>query len=370
MPEKVRNIVFFQVDNIGDILMATPALRALHRRFPEARMIGLVNQFGKELLEHNPDVDQLIVVDHRRMINSVKAEAPWEFVRHNSDQIRLLKQYRCDVGVSLVSCGSPAGAAQLLFSMAGVPYRVGLQGCYAHLLNQHTEDTGKHRAEISLDVVRLLGADDEGREINLPLSEEDSEFARQYWQEHRVPEGAPVVALNPGGNLYRLSRRWMPEGFVEIGDRLRDRYGATILLIGGPDETALTEEIAARMQYPPLDVAGRTTLRQLAALLADVRMLVTNDTGSLHIADAVGTQTVAIFGPTDPKRIAPRSGRCTVVRLGLPCSPCYRGNMERWPTCPYGTPHPCMSSLSPEVVLSSIDSAFNRSGYIHHSLYV
>ena len=162
-----------------------------------------------------------------------------------------------------------------------------------------------------------------------------------------APPGAPLVAIAPGARSHL--KRWPAPGFAAVADALVRERGAQVLLVGDAEDRPTAEQVAAAMQYAPMNLAGRTTLRQLAALFRRMALVLTNDSACLHVAGAVGTPVVALFGPTDPVKYGPTGPRDSVVRLGLVCSPCERA------LCPYG--HECLQWLPPRDVLAAARNA-------------
>jgi heptosyltransferase-2 len=152
------------------------------------------------------------------------------------------------------------------------------------------------------------------------------------------------VAVNPGA-AYGSAKRWFPERFAETADRLVAEYGVKIVLTGGPGEKEIGNDIAAAMAAEPLNLIGRTSVRQLMAVLASVRLLVSNDSGPMHVGAAFGVPIVAVFGPTDHTTTSPLADNCRIVRKDVGCAPCLLRQ------CP--TDHRCMKSITAEDVLSA-----------------
>jgi len=160
----------------------------------------------------------------------------------------------------------------------------------------------------------------------------------------------PFVAIHPGA-AYGSAKRWLPERFAEVADALAEAWGARVVVLGSPEEIALAQSVCAAMRGPALNLAGRTTTRDLMAVLAQASCLVCNDSGPMHVAAALGVPVVAVFGPTDPRRTAPWSPRARVVRIEHDCSPCARRACDRG--------HACMLGVTAEAV---IDAALELSG--------
>ncbi|NUQ48969.1 MAG: glycosyltransferase family 9 protein, partial [Phycisphaerae bacterium] len=144
-----------------------------------------------------------------------------------------------------------------------------------------------------------------------------------------------------------LSKRWPPARFVELIDRIQSSGGSCVLL-GAPDERPLAAQIAAACRTPPANLAGRTTLRELAAVLEGAERVISQDSGPMHLAAALGRPLVALFGPTSPRRTGPYSGSARVVTHVVPCAPCYRRR------CPLRH-HDCLEKLAVQQVIDAMD---------------
>jgi heptosyltransferase-2 len=156
----------------------------------------------------------------------------------------------------------------------------------------------------------------------------------------------PLVVLNPGA-AYGPAKRWPAERFAALAHLFQARKNAEILLVGAAGETDIAASIASGLERKPLDFTGKTSLRQLMGLISLGRVFVTNDTGPMHIAGALGVPVVAIFGPTDPKATGPSRKPSVVLKKDAPCWPCtYR-------FCPYD--HRCMTGIGPEEVFSAAE---------------
>jgi len=177
--------------------------------------------------------------------------------------------------------------------------------------------------------------------LRLHCTEEELAWARE-----RLSDGT-WVAINPGAT-YGSAKRWYPERFAVVADSLAEEFSSRILIVGGPNEGSIAEEVAANMRKQPLNLAGKTSVRQLMALLSQCRLLVTNDSGPMHIAAAFGVPIVAIFGSTDHTTTSPLAPSCRIVRKPAECAPCLKTE------CP--TDHRCMTAVSADDVLGAARS--------------
>jgi heptosyltransferase-2 len=172
--------------------------------------------------------------------------------------------------------------------------------------------------------------------------------------------GAPLLAVHPGSGAYSVARRWFPERFATVADELSCRYGLGVVLLGNEDERALADTVIGHMRRPAANLAGRTSLEELGGVLRRCALLVGNDAGVAHLASAVGTPVVAIFGPFNHHTWRPL-GRSLVVRAdpALPCMPCVnRGFSRGYPEgCP---PRYCLQGVTPAMVMAAAERLLER----------
>jgi heptosyltransferase-2 len=305
---------------LGDAVMSLPALKALKAMRPSARISVLTKPAFADLYEGAPGVDEILPHPRGGM-------AAW------LRTVKNLKARRFDAALLLPRSFS---AAFLVWS-ARIPRRIGYGGGgRTRLLTDAPERPGPlHRVH---HYHRLLSAFGEPPPVTPPRIEIPAEAAS--WAERTLP-GGPWIGINPGAT-YGAAKQWFPERYIELGRRLaRD---ARLLVVGGPAEADLGERVAR--ETGGLSIAGKTGILQLAAAIARCRLFVTNDTGPMHVADAVGTPIVAVFGPTDWIHTPPFGDRHTIVRHEIECSPCLKR------VCPLKH-HECMKRVEVDQVESA-----------------
>jgi ADP-heptose:LPS heptosyltransferase len=340
LPENAR-ILVIKMAGIGDLLLATPALRALRETYPQAQIDLLVTPDSAGLLNGWEAINRVIV------LNKYLFDYPQQMLKHphNLLQLRSLWQElhgtHYDAVLLLHHLTLPFGRLkyQLLLRGTGAKYRVGLDNGHGRFLNVRVKDEGfgaKHEVEYNLDVAKAVGATTADTRLTVPISEDEHKQAWQLLYENETPDSIarPMIALHPGSGDYSTARRWAPERFAQLADTLYHVVGGQILLLGGPEEIALHEQIIGMMQsgVPARTLAGKGSIKVTAAVLEQVDLFVGNDSALVHLAVAGGTPTVAIFGLTNHKAWGPYTGgvagrQAEVVRLDLPCMPCfYRGH--------------------------------------------
>ena len=349
-----KRILVVKLSDIGDVLTATPALRALRESFPAAHLDALVPPHSAPVLAESPLVDDVIVFDkfqYDRPIDAFKPSslaALARFARHLRRQ-----RYNCLVVLHhLTTCWGALKYAALALT-SGAKVRVGLDNGRGRFLTHRVRDGGfgaRHEVEYWLDVVGTIGARTEDTSLEITITADDEDFANE--QIPMTNDQRPLVAIHPGSGGYSLARRWSVEGFARVAGALVERYGARIVLVGTAADGV--SQVASLMRSEAVNLEGKTTLGQLAAILKRCDLFIGADSGVMHLVAAVGTPLVAIFGPSNHRAWGPwpRDGRHIILRADLPCSPCsYVGySVGQREGCEAMT---CMKAITPEMVLKA-----------------
>ena len=348
-----RRILVVKLSDIGDVLTATPALRALRESFPAARLEALVPPNSAPVLAESPLVDDVIIFDkfqYDRPIDAFKLSSLAALVR----LARHLRRQRYDCLVILHHLTTRWGTLKYaaLALTSGAKVRVGLDNGRGWFLTHRVRDGGfgvRHEVEYWLDVVALLGARTDDLSLEMAIGENDKISPPYQGGEGR---GCPLVAIHPGSGGYSLARRWSAEGFARVADALAEHHDARIVLVGTPADGV--SQVASLMRSEAVNLEGKTTPGQLAAILKRCDLFIGADSGVMHLAAAVGTPLVAIFGPSNHRAWGPwpRDGRHIILRADLPCSPCsyVRYSVGQREGCQAMT---CMKTITPEMVLKA-----------------
>ena len=285
--EAATNILFIRTDRLGETLLNLPAAAALKTAFPESSVTFLANPSLTELLSTVPDLDAVI--------GEPRASGPWWW-----RAVRLACRLRAGrFHIALVS--NPRKDLHLAVCLAGIPVRVGYTRKWAWALTRRVADRKalgeRHEVEYNLDLVKALGvAVPAVPSYQLPVSPDAAQEVSQLLRGMSVGEAARIVAVHPWTS--NPNKRWPSERFRDLIRHLRRLPGVVAAVIGGPEEPA--RACGAAENPGALDLVGRLSLTQLAAFLRRARVLVSNDSGPVHVAAAVGTPTVALFGTADP----------------------------------------------------------------------
>jgi lipopolysaccharide heptosyltransferase II len=331
---RIRKILVIKLRAVGDVLLSTVVLRSLRAAFPAARIDFMTEPPAVGLLEANPDITGVVVYDRGRR----------NAVRYLAD----VRRSRYDLVIDLF--GNPRTA--LLAFVSGAPHRVGFDfrgRRYAYTILVQPRGSHVHNTQFNLDALEAFGIPVVDRSVPFHIPPEDSQYVDEFLGA-RFAKGASLVGLNFGGGWY--TKRWGLDRFAALADRIVERFGVGIVLPWGPGQIAEAEEVSRKMLREAF-IPPSTNLRQLGALLRRCAFVVSNDSGPMHIAAAVGTPVLGIFGPTNPLLQGPYGDNHVVVRReGLECLGC---NLTK---CPIG--HPCMKDLSVDMVWAGVEEVIRK----------
>lgn len=329
-----RRILFIKPSSLGDLVHAMPTLDALRGRFPLATFTWLVKSQWAELVRRMEGVDRVWAIP--------PGLAGW------LSQVPRLRAERFDLAVDLQGLFRSGAMAWL----AGCRTRVGMSNAregsrwfYTDLATVGQRE--EHAVERNLLVAGMLGAAVPSvPAFRFRLSDEDRTMAAGLLEGQGIRTGTRWIAMNVSARW--PTKRWPLEYFARTADALHKEGLGRVVLFGGPDEQARAETVKSLMRSPPADLTGQIRLGLLPALLKTASLLVTNDSGPMHVAAALGTPVVALFGPTSPRKTGPYGRRHRVLVSGIPCSPCFSRR------CRNEVQLDCLRRLSPEMVLEAV----------------
>ena len=328
MPDNFKNILIVRTDRLGDVILTMPAVRALRQRFPRARIALLLHPSTQDLVEGQPFVDEIIIDDRGREYKGIMG-----FVK----LIRELKAKRFDLAVIYHT----KKRTNLACYLAGIPHRLGYRNDkYGLLLNHPIVDIrqeGKlHEAQFCFYVLKVFGiAVPPLEKISLTVSVHQSaeQWAEGYLRQNNLTDGQKLIAVHMGAS--DPSRRWAEERFAELIPQMIKRCRCRIIIVGGDDMRVSVKAMIAKIEGRPadghasiLDLTGLTTMAQLTSILRRCRMLVSNDTGPVHLAAALNLPVVSIFTRNqpgiNPERWKPLGPMSRFIAIPLDTAPDFR----------------------------------------------
>ena len=339
-PTPPRHILVARTDKLGDLLLALPTFQALRKAFPGARLTALVRPYAKEIVQNHPAVDAVELLEEGQGLFGL------------AERFKALKP---DVFIALY----PRPRQVLAAWVAGIPTRIGTAfRWYSFGFNEkvrvHRSASDRHEVEYNLDLVQPLGIKPVPEKIQFPLTRDERGFAEDLLKEKGIKPKEHFVVVHPGHKGSAL--HWKPERYGQLAGQLCRMRGLRVVITGGPDETDLVSQVTAQLSglapgQKPVLLIGEVGLRQLAAVYERADCFLSGSTGTLHLAAAVGTPTVALFGTlptTTPIRWGPWGNKATVLLpQNLECPDCLAGTCRR---------HDPMDAISVEEVLKAVQS--------------
>ena len=331
--EDYRHILFIKPSSLGDIVHAMPTCAAIRRAYPKARLTWLVKRGWADLVERIDGVDRVWPVE-----STFKG---W------LSQVSLLRAERFDLVVDLQGLFRSAAIGWLSGSPQLVGFANGREGSpWFYSRRVPVPSLEMHAVDRYLLVAKAVGAGDSGTpEFRFRIPQTDYDEVDRLLSGSGVTPGTSWVAMNVSARW--PTKMWPAASFADVADRLQQDGSGPVVMIGGPDERADVARVNGMMTTPAIDLAGATTVGLLPALLSRASLLITNDSGPMHIAAAVGTPVVALFGPTSAVRTGPYGVGHGVLTGKVPCSPCFSR------TCHNTLPLECLRSVSSEQVLAA-----------------
>ncbi|MFH1994628.1 MAG: lipopolysaccharide heptosyltransferase II, partial [Nitrospinota bacterium] len=312
--DSIKNILVREPNWIGDIMMSTPAIHALRESFPNSRISVLIKKGLAPLLEGNGDIDEIISF-------SPEGLSPLSRISFYRD----LKERDFDLALLFTNSFESALAAWL----AGAKIRLGYRKDMRNLLLTHPvplpkrESPRMHQSKFYTDLVAEAGPGQPADRLFFHVPEEAAIEAEKIWQENGLTGSSFVVGFGVGA-AFGNAKRWPLERYSELANRIVRELEGKVIIFGGSGDRGDAENILSGCPAGVISLAGGVSLKTLGALLKRCDLYVTNDSGPMHIAAAVGTPIVAIFGSTDPSESAPLSDLYTIVRKEADCSPCWK----------------------------------------------
>ncbi len=341
--KQYRRILISRIDRIGDVLLSTPVIKALREKFPQAYISMMVAPCSRDVVEGNPYLDEVIIYDkdgkHKTWMRSLKFASR-------------LKKKKFDLAVIL----HPNIRMHLLTFLAGIPERLGYNRKLGFLLNLrriHSKQEGvKHEAGYNLDLLKTLGVIGDPYDLFMPIKVESELYVNELFRKEGINPADRILAINPGASC--PSKIWPAERFARACEKLVSLYNLKIVILAGPKDMLLANKIP--LQYGSknriINLAGKTSLSQMASILKRCVLFISNDSGPVHIASALGTPVISIFGRNQPglspRRWGPLGKHDKYLHKDVGCIQCLAHNCKK--------EFACLKAISVEDVVSAAES--------------
>ncbi len=304
-------------------MLSTPTITAARKAFPNTYIAVMVSPQTREIVSGNPSLNEVIVYNKKGVFQTLR------FAKY-------LKSKKFDLALILHS----TNRVNLISFLAGIPKRVGYaRGKMDFLLTDrlpYKKRLGeKHEAEYSLDVLRSIGVDARISQLVMPVRKENEENIDGLLKESGLGQGEKIIVLHPGASC--ISKMWPQENFARVADILVEKFDARILLVSAPEHVRIGEGVRGLMKNRPVFLCGETSLGDLAALFKRTNLFISNDSGPVHIACAIGVPVISIFGRKDtglsPERWGPLGNRSIALHKDVGCIQCLAHNCNKGFLC-------------------------------------
>ena len=319
LPKNIRNILLIQLGDIGDVILSFPCIRALRENFPQANIIVAVKENASELIEDCPLATGVV------SINKDKRRWAQEIV-YQKEFFSRLRKFHFDVAIDMRT--GTRGA--ILAFLSGARQRIGFYAtdgklwrnmAFSHLALPE-ERPGQHMAEYYLNLLVNYNLKTENIWPELHVSTEKQKKTAALFSKENISSGLPVIAVQPF-SLWPY-KEWGTKKYIELIDWIRSEYKLPVIVTGSSEERERAEKQIRMCGANAYNLAGKTSIGMFAAVLKASGLFIGGDSSGMHIASAVGTPTVSIFGPASSTAWAPRGSKHCIVHKDLPCVPCDR----------------------------------------------
>jgi len=335
------NLLIVKLSAIGDVIHTLPSLAALRKIYPDAHITWVVEEAAADLVQNHPHLDTVLILRRKSWIKDFRNGEISRPLQEIFFFIKKLRQRSYDLVIDFHGLLKSSLIVLLSAGRRKLGYD-SLQELSGLFLNDRIpEDMKKHAVDRYLDFPRYLGAKNIQAEFVLPINR-DAEGKAQFLLNKYNLENKKFIAINPVA--YWETKCWDDEKFARLADLIAFNLNMKVVFTGSEKESI--EKIISKMSAKAVNLGGETSLLELAYLYKKAQLVITTDSGPMHLAVAVGIQVIALFGPTDPARTGPYGAGHTVIRAELPCSPCF---LKKCPA------KKCMHDILPDQVFAVID---------------
>lgn len=334
-----KRILIVEVNWIGDVLFSTAAIKVIRKNFPDSFIACMVVPRAKEVLEDNPNIDKLIIFNERRGLLGLIINLWFILVLRirNFDTVFLFHR---------------SFTRLLLCFLAGIKTRIGYHTTKRGFLLTHkimpADITSMHRGLYYMELLKRAGLSiEDSPRGEFFIREESRNYINKLLDEFGIARNENFIVLNPGANW--LPKRWPKEYFAKLADRIINELNISIVFSGASADLKLVDEITSNMESEPVGLCGKTNLKQLAVLFERASIVVSADSGPMHIANCVGAKVIAIFGPTSIKITGPfGAGYYNALHKNTGCVvPCYEKGCSD---------NRCMKAINVDEVFNKVKS--------------
>lgn len=336
-PDSVKSILIIRTAYLGDVVMTLPVLKPLKERFPNSKITFLTSTAAREVLINNPYVDEILTFNPFWFYPSERKKYV-EFIRS-------LKRRSFDL---VIEARGDLRELLLLVLPLKARYKVSFTfGGGGFILSHRVPFTGvKHKLEYHLDIARYLDCGvNEEIEWGVYLTEEEKKGVEKILDDNKI--GKPFICVHPGAR--HPLRRWFPERFASLCDRIAKELNIPIVFLGAKDEKDVIDEVISKMEYVPRNLAGLLSLREMSGILSKSQLFICNNSGPMHIAASLKVPTVVIHGPSKSYWDAPYGNLSRIMERPFPCRDSCDEN-----SCHHSNYAECLKAITVEEVFTAV----------------
>jgi len=320
------NILIVKLSAIGDVLHTLPALNAIRKHYPDASITWLVEEDAAPLIQGHKALDRVLVSKRKRWLKALRSISFLNTIKEIYGFIKALRDTRYDMIFdfqALLKSG-------ILIALARGQRRIGFGKGLEHMehsyifLNERVPavDMEIHALTRGMMLLNAVGIPTNEVEYKLPVSDHDRKKIHELMKQHGINGVKSLIVINPMAKWE--TKLWPSDRFTQLADKIISRYEVKIVFTGSSEDRLSIDRIISDMKHRAINLSGKTTLMELAVLYEKAAFVISTDTGPMHLAAAVGTPVVALFGPTAPWRTGPYGSGNKVVRIDMACSPCFK----------------------------------------------
>lgn len=338
-------ILIIFLSGLGNMILFLPTLQVIRNTYPNAEITLWPREiFVYELIKNSNLVDKIVPYYHKNFKNLFK------------QTVIFLKLRKEKYDIIINTFFEKGYKAKLFTRSLRAKRRLGYKAynltdlCYSHLL---TFNSNEHESDIHFKIATFLSTNTAIKPFQLSLPDEKEEFAKEFLKKNNITKDDILVGLHPGCSEFASNKRWPIERFAGVADTISQKYKAKIIIFGGKEEIPLSRKVITGMNISkPISLVGETTILQTAAVIKKCNLLISSDSGLMHLASAVATPLVAIFGPTSPTKNRPFGKESVIIKKDLSCSPCYPSSKCK--------NRVCLSKISVDDVVATAEKILNR----------
>lgn len=347
----IKKILIIKLWGIGTIILCSPALRSLKEKYPNAKITFVTLTNNKGVYEGSPLIDELIYFEIKKLY-----KIPFDF-------LKLVSKLRKEKFDLVIDFELFARFSTILTYLIGGKKTVGyrtkkqMRGMVYDIKVDYKDK--QYIVNTFLDLIKKIGIKIKNKEIvKLTIPEKDKDFINKFLIEN-IKKEYLKIGINVNASDFGAARRWPHRNFAKIADWIINKYKANVIFIGGPNDTNLVNKTIKLMKNKPINIAGKTTIKQLIALIDKMDLFITNDTGPLHIAVAMDVPTISFFGPETPVIYGPKDkNKHIIFYKNLNCSPCIRVYNAKRINCKKNAI--CITSIKVEEVMNAIEKSLGK----------